>query len=106
MLTLNEQLSFYGESIMAKQCMGQHLTMVEHAAKDPRSVSAMLKGNGDGREHSWLDFEKMHAEITDQALLMAQFSHEARYGRVRVKHLSPRMLKLVMGLVVLAIIVF
>ncbi len=93
---------------MSDKLITQNLTMVEHAAKDPRSVSAMLKGNGDGREQSWLDFEKMHAEITDQELLMAQFSHEARYGRIKLRGHSPRkpLLKGMMGLIILAIIIF
>ena len=84
---------------MAKKLIGKNLTMVEHAAKDPRSVSAMLKGKGDGREQSCLDFEKVHSEITDQELLMAQFSHEARYGRIKLAGPSPRMrlLKGMMG---------
>ena len=91
---------------MVKKLIGQNLMMVEHAANDFRSASAMLRGKGDGREHAWLAFEKASPENTDQELLMAQFSHQARYGRVKVKHLFPRKSKLVMGLVALAIIVF
>jgi hypothetical protein len=86
--------------------MTQNLTMVEHAAKDPRSVSAMLRDAGDGRELAWLDFEKTNPEITDQQLLMAQFSHKARYGRVKSVGSSTRALRLVMGLVGVLIIVF
>lgn len=91
---------------MAKKLISQNLMMVEHAANDYRSASAMLQDKGDGRELAWLAFEKANSEITDQELLMAQFSHEARYGRIKAKHLSPRTSKLVMGLVALAIIVF
>ena len=90
---------------MAKRLIGQNLTMVEHSSKDPRSASAMLRDQGDGRELAWLDFEKASPEIIDQELLMAQFSHEARHGRVKVKHPSPRALKVMMCLVWLAIIV-
>ena len=86
--------------------MTQNLTMAEHAAKDPRSASAMLRGKGDGREHPWLDFEKMQPEITDQELLMAKFSHEARYGRVKAAtHPTNNLLqKVILGFIVVAII--
>ena len=80
--------------------------MVEHASIDPRGASAMLRGTGDGRELAWLDFEKANPEITEQELLIAQFSHEARYGRIKVRRQSSRALKLMMGLVALAIIIF
>ena len=91
---------------MTKKLMIQNLTMVEHAAKDPRSTSAMLHGNGDGRELAWLAFEKANPEIIDQELLMAKFSHKARYGRVKAVGLSLRMSKLMMGLVGILVIVF
>ena len=90
---------------MTKKLMTQNLTMVEHAPNDSRSASAMLRGNGDGREQVWLSFENKNPEITDQELLMAQFSHEVRYGRVKIRQLSPRTYKLMMGLVALALIV-
>lgn len=86
--------------------MTQNLTMVEHAPRDPRSASAMLQGKGDGRELPWLAFEKAKPEITDQEILMAQFGHEARYGRVKVAGFSQKSSKLMMGLVALAIVVF
>lgn len=91
---------------MAKKLIGQNLIMVEDAASDCRSASAMLRGKGDGRERAWLNFEKANPDIIDKELLMAQFSHQAIYGGVKVKHLPPRKSKLVMGLVALAIIVF
>lgn len=91
---------------MTKKLIGQNLTMVEHASKEPRSASAMLSGHGDGRELAWLEFEKAKPEITDQELLMAQFSHEARYGRIKVRRQSSIALKLMMGLVALALIIF
>ena len=91
---------------MAKKLMTQNLLMVEHAPNDPRSASAMLQGNGDGRELAWLAFEKSNPEITDQILLMAQFSHEARYGRVKVTtHPTNTLLqKVILGFIVVAII--
>lgn len=91
---------------MSEKLITQNLMMVEHAPNDPRSASAMLQGGGDSRELVWLAFEKANPEITDQELLMAQFSHGARYGRIAVKHISQRTSKLVMSLVVLAIIIF
>lgn len=91
---------------MAKNLILLNLTMVEHSTNDARSCAAMLRGTGDGREKAWLNFEKNHPEIAIQELLMAQFSHEARYGRITVKHISQRTSKLVMSLVALAIIVF
>ena len=91
---------------MTKKIVNQNLTMVEHAAKDSRSTSAMFHGNGDGRELVWSAFEKANPEIIDQELLMAKFSHEARYGRVKAAGLSPRVSKLMMGLVGILIIVF
>lgn len=90
---------------MVKKLITQNLTMVEHAANDSRSASSMLRDKGDGRELAWLSFVNANPEITDQELLMAQFSHEVRYGRVKVRQLSPRTNKLMMGLVVLALIV-
>lgn len=91
---------------MQKKLVNSSLTMVEHAANDPRSAAAMLQGKGDGRELAWLAFEKAKPEITDQELLMAQFSHEARYDRIKaVTHPSnPFLQKVVLGFICLAII--
>ncbi len=93
---------------MSEKLITQNLMMVEHAANDPRSALAMLQGNGDGREQSWLNFERTHSEIVNQELLMAQFSHEARYGRIKLVSRSPgkQLLKRMMGLFGLAIIIF
>lgn len=33
--------------------------MIDHVSNDRGSVKAMLEGNGDGREHECLDFEKI-----------------------------------------------
>ncbi len=93
---------------MSEKLITQNLMMVEHAANDPRSALAMLQGKGDGREQSWLDFEKVHSEIIDQEIIMALFSHEARYGRIKLTGHSPskQLLKGMMGLIGLAIIIF
>ena len=87
--------------------MIQNLTMVEHAIKDPRSASAMLGGIGDGLEQPWLAFEKAKPEITDQELLMAQFSHQARYGRIKASkpNINSLFKKVILGLIAFAIII-
>jgi hypothetical protein len=93
---------------MVKKLMTQNLMMVEHAPNDSRSVSAMLKGKGDGRELAWLSFENANPEITDQELLMAQFSHEVRYGRIKAitQPKNPLLQKVILGfIIVLAIII-
>ena len=92
---------------MTKKIVNQNLTMVEHAAKDSRSTSAMLHGNGDGRELVWFAFEKANPEIIDQELLMAQFSHEARYGRIKASkpNINSLFQKVIFGLIAFAIII-
>lgn len=92
---------------MHKNLVKMNLTMVEHAANDPRSAAAMLQGNGDGRELPWLAFEKAKPEITDQEILMAQFGHEARYGRIKAgkPKINGLFQKVIFGLVATAIII-
>lgn len=63
--------------------MIRNLIMIDHACSDARSVSAMLCGVGDGRERSWLDYEEANKSQKDIELLIAAFTHEARYGRIR-----------------------
>ena len=61
---------------MTKKLMIQSLTMVEHAAKDPRSFSAMLRGTGDGREQPWLAFENVNQRLklsTKQRPILSTF---------------------------------
>ncbi len=41
----------------------RNLQMRDFAQQDPRSVSAMLRGAGDGREKPFLDFEKQAALV-------------------------------------------
>ena len=91
---------------MQKKLVNSNLTMVEHAANDPRSTAAMLQGKGDGREMAWLAFEKAKPEITNQELLMAQFSHEARYDRIKAGKRNTNSLfqKVIFSLIALAII--
>lgn len=91
---------------MQENLVNANLTMVEHSANDSRSAAAMLQGKGDGRELAWLSFEKAEPEITDQELLMAQFSHEARYGRIKAvtQITQPFLQKVILGFIFLAII--
>lgn len=64
--------------------MSADLIMIDHASKDQRSMPAMLRGTGDGREQSWQSFEDAHPALT-QEVLMEKFRREARYGRITVK---------------------
>ena len=92
---------------MVKNLTNANLIMLEHAANDPRSAAAMLQGKGDGRELSWFVFEKTNTEITDQDLLMAQFSHEARYGRIKIgkPNINSLFQKVIFTLIALVIII-
>ena len=50
--------------------------MVDYAKQDPRSVAAMLRGRGDGRERLWLKFEKAFSYIEpNKVILMAAYAH-------------------------------
>lgn len=53
--------------------MLHNLIMVDFAAKDRRSASAMLRGTGDSREALWLSYEESHSEIFDKIYLMESF---------------------------------
>ena len=68
--------------------MHKNLSMVDFAALDPRSIPAMLRGTGNGCEKVWLRFERQHAVISDQEVLMSLFAREARYGRVGTNKLN------------------
>ena len=86
--------------------MSVNLIMMDHASKDQRSVPAMLRGTGDGREQSWQSFEDAHPALTQEDL-MEKFRLEARYGRItgksRLLGISPG--KYIAALVAFAIIV-
>lgn len=59
--------------------------MMDNAASDSRSVAAMLRGTGDGREKAWLKFEKKQsktAPLMTQEQIQAAFTKAARYGKV------------------------
>jgi len=57
------------------------MIMQDVSCKDTRSTKAMLKGRGDGRECSWLAFEKLHSNLTLEDLFDA-FTKAVRYGRL------------------------
>lgn len=62
--------------------MNNKLQMVDFAVNDKRSVAAMLRGKGDGREKAWLKFEGKHEALMTQEQLQAAFTKAARYGKV------------------------
>lgn len=57
---------------------GQNLVMVDFAARDSRSVSAMLRGKGDGREKAWLNFETRNKALFSEEDLQAAFRKASR----------------------------
>ena len=87
--------------------MSDNLIMLDFAPNDPRSVAAMFRGTGDGREQSWLTFEAVQPAISQEEI-MEKFSLEVRYGRIKNK--SKRQLtsakKWQLALIGLAIIIF
>jgi hypothetical protein len=68
-------------SYMFQLIKGNNMIMQDYAYKDSRSFSAMLRGRGDGRERSWLAFERKHPELTGENLIEL-FSKNVRYGRI------------------------
>lgn len=92
--------------IFMENTMPVDLIMMDHASKDQRSVPAMLRGTGDGREESWQSFEDAQPELT-QVELMEKFRLKARYGRIAAKRrlfgISSR--KYFAALIIFAIIV-
>ena len=42
--------------------------MVDYAVQDPRSVAAMLRGHGDGRERLWVKFIEKLTQIESKDL--------------------------------------
>lgn len=63
----------------------QHL-MVDYAEQDPRSVPAMLRGRGDGRERLWLKFiEKLtQTESKDLESVMEAFHLKVKRGDIEL----------------------
>lgn len=82
---------------MATTTQKSNLVMVDFAARDPRSVSAGLRGNGDGREVVWEKFRNQVAN-TDPLLSDEDISYlysqnckvnaPAKRGAVRTIKLS------------------
>ena len=60
--------------------------MVDYAEQDPRSVAAMLRGHGDGRERLWLKFiEKLtQIESKDLESVMEAFHLKVKHGEIEV----------------------
>lgn len=55
-----------------------NMLMLDYANDDLRSVSAMLRSNGDKRERLWTRFEQEHPEITDLEELQRAFVIELK----------------------------
>lgn len=60
----------------------KNFKMMDFAATDKRSVSAMLNGKGDGREKAWLKFEGKHEALMSQEDLQAAFAKASRTHKV------------------------
>ena len=62
--------------------MKADLIMQEYAARDKRSIAAMLNRRGDGREKQWLKFEQVHQAQMSQEEMHAAFELASRYHKV------------------------
>ena len=62
--------------------MKADLIMQEYAARDKRSIAAMLNRRGDGREKQWLKFEQVHQAQMSQEEKHAAFELASRYRKV------------------------
>lgn len=76
-----------------------NLVMVDFAVRDPRSVSAGLRGNGDGREVVW---EKFRTQISNTDPLLSDEDISYLYSQkckvsVQEKRSSVRPIKLSYG---------
>lgn len=58
--------------------MAGKMLMVDYAKSDRRSVAAMLRDKGDGRELAWLEFEKLYPESADPEALQRAYASECR----------------------------
>lgn len=76
--------------------------MIDHAPNDKRSIAAMLRGKGDGREQVYLDLQKCHPEM-DTLELIDFFTRECRYGRIgherSLLNLIPKKYFLTLGII-------
>lgn len=86
--------------------MPANLIMIDHALTDHRSVPAMLRSAGDGREQPWEDFKNAHPSLAQEEL-MEQFRQEARYGHIHIKNKHATFLhkKYISALIALIVIV-
>ena len=60
--------------------------MVDYAEQDPRSVAAMLRGHGDGRERLWLKFIEnlTQTESKDLESVMEAFHLNVKHGDIEL----------------------
>ena len=61
----------------------QNLQMIDFAFRDARSVSAMLRGTGDGREKQWLTFHRKHGAHFREEQLHAMYKEFCRTQSAR-----------------------
>lgn len=47
-----------------------NLIMMDFAWQDPKSVSAMIRGHGDGRERHWHRFVRKHPDMEMEDLMV------------------------------------
>lgn len=67
--------------------------MVDLAVNDSRSVAAMLRNKGDGREKVWLRHERKHEAVMTQEQIQAAFTKAVRYGRIGSREETIRKIK-------------
>ena len=84
--------------------MSHNLTMIDHAIKDCRSISAMLHDAADGRALAWQSFEELHPNISQEEL-MGKFRIEARYGHIHIQNKQSFFKKYIFPLIAFLIIV-
>lgn len=62
--------------------MGKNSVMQEYAIQDKRSVAAMLKGHGDGREKRWLEFEAKYQGLMTQEEIQHAFFNKCNPRKI------------------------
>lgn len=83
----------------------ENLVMTDFAIHDPRSVSAMLRGAGDGREQGWLKFCERRGSDYHEEGLHAAYKTYSRIVAEPVSNAIP-LGKSVLWLIAIAAIVF
>jgi hypothetical protein len=83
----------------------QNLVMTDFAIHDPRSMSAMLRGRGDGREQGWVRFcERRGQDYSEEGRHVAYKTY-CRSGALSASNAIPGA-KYILWLIAFAAIVF